>query len=323
MSRFIPLSRPQHRLIAPFCAITLLALLSCTGASAQALASGSIAEGGASASASTNNSGPLGIVPVTHGFNASLVTSSQHDSSNGWSSVLTPGAAYRFNRFFSINSSIPIYASINIDENIGTKAKPVYVQTTKHGVPGDASLAAQFDTKGFLDYTANLSLGLPTGSTAYGLGAGKPAGDFNNHFEKSFGIFTPDIEFGIGNSSNLIGTRVRKGYTAVGALAHFQIGSSIDLPFNMSFEADAYEQLPLTAATIYSATGKGKKKVTTITGTTSAEDNGFDTSLDIPFSRHVTLSGSYNRSIRSHDDVAGVSLTFLLKAPPRTEESAK
>jgi len=45
--------------------------------------------GGVSAAATTNDSGPIGIIPVTRGFNASLGTSSQHDSSNGWSSLLT------------------------------------------------------------------------------------------------------------------------------------------------------------------------------------------------------------------------------------------
>ena len=35
---------------------------------------------------------------------------------------------------------------------------------------------------------------------------------------------TPNIELGIGDSSSLVGTRVRKDYTSVGGLAHFQAG---------------------------------------------------------------------------------------------------
>jgi len=100
-------------------------------------------------------------------------------------------------------------------------------------------------------------------------------------------------------------------------LSHFQAGTSVDLPFNMSFEADAYEILPITPDTVYSTTGSGKRKVTTIVGKTAAEDNGFNTNLDIPINGHVTLSGFYNRSLRNHDDVAGFSFTFLLKAPPK------
>jgi hypothetical protein len=291
-------------------------------AHAQALAAGSpVGEvSSRTASATTNDAGPSGIIPFTHGFNASLVTTSQHDSSNGWSSILTPGLAYRFNSLLSLSASIPIYTSTEVEANTGTKAKPVYASTTKHGVPGDASLAVHLDTHfALLDYDGTLSFGLPTGNATYGLGAGQPTYDYNNHFERSFGIFSPDIEAGIGNSSSLIRPRVRKSYTSVGTLAHFQAGSSIDLPFNLSFEADAYEELPLNSSTIYSTAKKGKKKVTTATTVGNAEDNGFNTSLDLPVSGHVTVSGFYNRSIRNDDDVAGLSLTLLLKAPPPSD----
>jgi len=57
--------------------------------------------------------------------------------------------------------------------------------------------------------------------------------------------------------------------------------------------------------------------VTTATNIDPGEDNGFITSLDIPLSPHVTLSGFYNRSLRDHDDVAGFSFTYILRAPPR------
>jgi hypothetical protein len=60
--------------------------------------------------------------------------------------------------------------------------------------------------------------------------------------------------------------------------------------------------------------------VTTATNIDPGEDNGFITSLDIPLSPHLTLSGFYNRSLRDHDDVAGFSFTFILRAPPRPSE---
>lgn len=289
----------------------------------QAIPAGSSnnAIGSRTASATTNDAGPTGIIPFDHGFNASLITTTQHDSNDGWSSILTPGMAYRFSPFFSLSASLPIYSSVQVETNTGTKAKPVYTSTTRHGVLGDTSLAAHLDTHPhLLDYNATFSLGLPSGNTDYGLSAGRTTYDFNNHFEKSFGIFAPDIEFGIGNSSNLVQTRVRKSYSSAGSLAHFQAGTSIDLPLNMSFEIDAYEQLPLSTSTIYSSTGRGKKKVTTATTVSAAEDNGLLTSLDVPFGGHVTLSGFYNHSIRSQDDVVGLSLTFLLKAPPKPDD---
>jgi hypothetical protein len=55
--------------------------------------------------------------------------------------------AFRFNPLFSLNASVPVYAYINVEANTGTKAKPVYTATTKHGVLGDASLAAGTDVR--------------------------------------------------------------------------------------------------------------------------------------------------------------------------------
>jgi hypothetical protein len=287
---------------------------------AQAIAAGpGSGTGGTSAGATTNDAGPNGIVPIARGFNTSLGVTSQRDSGSGWASILTPGIAFRFNPLFSLNGSVPVYAYINVEANTGTKAKPIYTATTKHGVLGDASLAAQIDThSSLLDYNSTLTLGLPSGNTAYGLGAGKVTVDFNNHLEKSMGIFSPDIEFGIGTSSALIGTRVHKSYTSVGALAHFQAGTSLDLPLDMSLEADGYEELPLNSSTVFSVTGNGRKKANNTT-TSSAEDNGLTTSLDVPLGGHLTFSGFYNRSFRTREDIAGLSATFLLKATPKKE----
>jgi hypothetical protein len=156
-------------------------------------------------------------------------------------------------------------------------------------------------------------MGLPSGNTDYGLGAGQVTYSFNNHFEKGLGIFTPDIELGFGDSNILVNERVLKPYVAVGPQAHFQAGTAVDLFWNMNFEADAYEEMPLTKDLVYSTTGKGKKKVTTSTNEGPAEDNGFTTTLDIPLTRHVTMSGFYNRSLIDHEDTAGFSFTFLLK----------
>jgi hypothetical protein len=276
-----------------------------------------------SAAASINDSGPEGIIPATRGFNASLGWSSQHDSTNGWSSIMNPNVAYRLNRHFSVDAGTPIYLYILIDANVGTTAKPVYRYSPKNGVFGDTTLSFLGNvSKWSTDYTGTVSLGLPSGNTDFGLGAGQVTYNINNHFERNFGRFSPDIELGIGDTSILVEQRVLKSYVAVGPMAHFQAGTLVDLPMNMTFEADAYEELPLDKNLVYSTTGKGKKKVTTATNTDPGEDNGFITSLDIPLSPHITLSGFYNRSLRDHDDVAGFSFTFILRAPPRQPEMA-
>jgi hypothetical protein len=276
-----------------------------------------------SAAESMNNGGPSGVIPAAKGFNASVGTVSQHDSSDGWSSFLTPNLAYRFNRYFSVDVGAPIHTYINLDSNIGTDAKPDYTYAVQGGIFGDTTLSFQGNlTARSLDYGATFSLGLPSGDTVHGLGAGQVTYNFNNHFERSFGRFTPDIELGVGNTSNLVDQRVVKSYISVGPMAHFQAGGYVDLPWRMSFEANAYEELPLDTNIVFSTTTKGKKKITTETNTDPGEDNGFITSLDIPMSPHLTLSGFYNRSLRDHDDVAGFSFTFILRAPPRPVEFA-
>jgi hypothetical protein len=277
-----------------------------------------------SAAASINDSGPEGIIPAGKGFNASLGTSSQHDSTNGWSSILNPNVAYRLNRHLSVDAGVPVYTYINVDANIGTSAKPVYSYAVRGAVFGDTTLSFQGNASAVsIDYSGTFSLGLPSGDTDYGLGAGQVTYNIDNHLEKNVGRFTPDIELGFGDTSILVEQRVLKSYIAVGPMAHFQAGTSVDLPRNVTFEADAYEQLPLANNLVYSTTGKGKKKVTTATNTDPSEDNGFITSLDIPLSPHVTMSGFYNRSLRDHDDVAGFSFTFILKAPPRMTDSVR
>jgi hypothetical protein len=273
------------------------------------------------AAAAMNDSGPEGIIPAVRGFNASLGATSQHDSANGWSSILTPGMAYRFNRYFSVDAAVPLYGYVIVYSNVATVARPVYAYNSRNGAFGDLSLSFEGDTNSSsVAYSGTVSLGLPTGNTGYGLGAGQVTYNINNHFETSVGRFTPDIELGFGDTSSLVEQRVLKSYITVGPMAHFQAGTSVDLPRNITFEADAYEELPLARNLVYSSTGKGKKKVTTSTNTDPGEDNGFITSLDIPLSPHVTLSGFYSRSLRDHDDVAGFSFTLLLKAPPRLAE---
>jgi hypothetical protein len=269
------------------------------------------------------STGPNGAIPAK-GFNVLVNTSSQHDSSNGWSSVLTPSVAWRFNRHFSVDASIPLYVYLVAEDNTGTKLRPVYKYVTLHHAPGDATIDGLFETHSdLLDYTFTATLGVPSGNSSYGIGAGQPTYAFKNHFEHGFDFFTPNIELGITDASELVGAPIHKSYVTVGPLAYFQAGVAFDLPRHMNFEADAFEDLPVANTTVYSTTGKGKKKVTTATNEGAAEDNGFNTELDIPLNRHVILGGFYTRSLRNKIDTAGFSLTFQLKPTPVAREEAK
>jgi hypothetical protein len=321
LESYLLTSQPLRGLLLLSTALALLLAIP-REAQSQAVSDSDLDElGGLSAAATTNDSGPNGIIPAAKGFNASMGTTSQHDSSSGWSSILTPNIAYRLNKYFSADVEVPWYMYINVDANVGTKAKPVYAYSTKKSVFGDTNLSFHADARAWkTDYNGTISMGLPSGNTDYGLGAGQVTFNINNHFERSFGIFTPDVELGYSDTSVLVNQRILKSYVAVGPLAHFQAGTAIELPRDISFEAEIYEELPLAKDLVYSTTGSGKKKVTTATNQDPAEDNGFYTSLDIPLTRHVTLSGFYYRSLIDHDDVGGFSFTFLLKAPPREKD---
>ncbi|MDP9037687.1 MAG: hypothetical protein M3O02_00260 [Acidobacteriota bacterium] len=304
-------------------------LLACLGSSlaglashaeAQVLSENELQEAGRSgAFVAGDEVGRFGVIPLRRGLNASLGTSSQHDSSSGWSSILTPDITYRLNRHFRADVSVPVYTYVSTYENTGTKAKPKYTYAPKKGVFGDTSLSFHADAAPFdFGYDASISVGLPSGDTFYGLGAGQVTFNINNHVEHSLWCFTPNVEVGYGDSSTLVDPRVRKDYISVGPLAHFQVGLGVPLLRDLWFEADAYEQLPLSKDLIYSTTTKGKKKVTTAKNVGVSEDNGFLTSLDIPLSPHLTLSGFYNRSLRAYSDVAGFSFTYLLRGAPRS-----
>jgi hypothetical protein len=266
--------------------------------------------------------GPAGIIPLTKGFNASLATTSQHDSADGWSSLLSPDVAYRFNDHFSLNLDVPVYLYINVVTTTKKKTAQGTTATvsglaTRHLLMGDTTLTGGFDAHPrWFDYNLTGTLGLPTGDDADGLGAGQATYAFINHFEHPLGdIFTPDIELGVDDNPNLTNSRVRKSYEVVGPSAHFQAGVDVSLPWKMEFETDAYEELPIGTQTVTSTTTKGKKgkQVTTTTQESVGEDNGFTNALDIPLNRHITLSGFYNRSLRNKIDTAGFSLTFLLR----------
>jgi len=283
-------------------------------------------------STASNAIGPVGVVPLTKGFNFSLATNSQHDSAGGWSNILSPTVAYRFDKHFSIDGTVSTYPYINVVTTKTTKnasgvvTKTVSSLESRHLLLSDTSISGAFDAHSkLLDYNLTATMGIPTGDNSDGLGAGQVTYAFVNHFERPLGdYFTPDIELGIDDSPNLISPRVKKSYLVVGTSAHFQAGLDISLPFNSDFDVEAYEELPIGTVAISSTTTKGKKgkQVTTVTQESAGEDNGFTNTLDIPLNGHVALSGFYYRSLRNHDDTAGFALTFLLRAPPKEKEQA-
>ena len=260
----------------------------------------------------------LGVIPYQKGFNAALTVSSQHDSASGWSNIFIPNVAYRYDSHFSAEISTPFYNYIEANTNIGTATNPNYALKTHRLLWGDTTLSFHYDlaVHNFLLYSNSVSFGFATGNSLYGLSNAQTTYDFDNRFELNM-PFSPFVEMGVGDASSLVNQRILRNIITVGPLAHFAVGSTVDLPLNLTFTASAYESLPIGDQKLYDTVTRGKRTVTTVIGRGVAEDNGFISSLDIPLERHVTLTGFYNRSLREHNDTAGFAFTFLLRPLPR------
>jgi hypothetical protein len=259
------------------------------------------------------------VAPAFHGWNAGLTISGVHDSVTGWATIATPAIGYSFNDVFSIDATLPIYM-YRLAESRSTRPKPTALLVNQRGEPGDIvfGLHAQFVPRLF-QYQVTGAFTAPTGDKDYGLTTGRVTFDINNHFERSLGRITPNLELGGGDSTTLVNRTVTKNYTSLGPLAHFQIGLGIDLFRNISFESDAYEQLPIGDQKIYGPSRNGK--ATVVTGHNVTEDNGFTNSLDIPFGNQFTLSGYYSRSLRLHTDTAAIGISYVLRSTPAAEDA--
>jgi hypothetical protein len=253
-----------------------------------------------------------------HGWNAGGTISGVHDSVTGWATLFTPAVGYSFNDLFSVDGSIPIYM-YRLAESRSTHPKPNEQLVNQRGELGDVVLGFHFQfLPRYFQYTLTGLATAPTGDKEYGLTTGRVTFDISNLFQRTYGRITPTLEIGGGDSTTLVNRTVTKNYTSLGPLAHFMVGVGIELFRGMTFESDAYEQLPIGDQKIYGPSRHGK--ATVVTGHNVTEDNGFTNALDLPLTGHVTLSGYYNRSLRLHTDVAAIGISWVLRSQPTNED---
>jgi hypothetical protein len=264
-----------------------------------------------------------GLSRLVHGFNAGLTISGIHDAQTGWAVLSEPAVGYSFNEIFSLDLSIPIY-HYRLSESLSANPRPDARLVPLRAELGEAivSLHAQF-LPPHLEYQATLSATIPTGDRIYGLSTGHVTVDLSNHFEHAFAHVTPSLELGIGDSSTLANQLVVRNYTTLGPLAHFQTGMAFPLFWGISFEANAYEQLPIGDQKIYESITRHHTTTTIVAGRSVSEDNGFTTALDIPLEDRTTLSAYYNHSLRLRDDTVGVSMTYVLRNPNAEHKGKK
>jgi len=298
--------------------VLCLCLLAVASACAAQSPGASPGTGGAPA-APVQAGGLAETVPQVNGFNFTLDSTSQHSSVTGWSNVWTPELSFRFNSHFSVAAGIPWFLSDKAFVPVTVKGVTTTPLQQANSVIGDLTAAGTYElVNGDFGYNAVVTVGFATGNSLYGLSANTTTYNITNHFEYSIGPFTPDIELGVGNSSNLVNQDIKKAYTAVGSLANFQAGTWIDLPWKLGLDLEAYEALPIGNQNIYGTVTKKTKgkttKTTVLESTGVAEDNGFTTELEVPIVPHLVLSGEYDRSLRQHDDIASISITYVFRA---------
>ena len=258
-----------------------------------------------------------GLSGLLHGINGGVTVSSLHDSITGWATLATPAIGYSFNDHFNIDVTVPIYM-YRLAESRSARPRPNALLVPQRADVGDVvmGLHASFSPS-LADYQLTGAFTAPTGDAYYGLSTGRVTFDVNNHFERTFERLTPAIDIGMGDSSTLVNPLVVKNYTSLGPLAHFQAGLGVALPRNVSFEADAYEQLPVGDQKTYGPSRNGR--ATVVTGHNISEDNGFTTALDVPIDGHITFSGYYSRSLRIHNDTVGMGVTYVLRSTRERE----
>ncbi len=255
------------------------------------------------------------------GFNAFVAFSGLYDAQLGWAGFVQPTLSYRFNRIFSADVTIPIYLYRMAYRY--RPGKPLTGPLTAHsGELGDTTFAGHAEfTPAWLDDTLTAAIDAPTGDKAYGLSTGQVTWMALNDFEVDIRRFTPDLQLGVGDSSDLVNQAVVRNYDTLGTLAYFQAGGAYNVASHLDVEGDAYEQLPIGKQKIYTQVVRRKNGMVQVLSNGSAEDNGITATVDVPTEGHWDISSYYNRSFRLRDTTVGFTLTFSLKKPKEDTSS--
>ena len=264
-----------------------------------------------------------GLSSVLRGFNAGITFSGIHDTYTGWGTLVTPALGYAFNNTFNVDVSMPIYF-FRLAPTTKARPKPNALLVQSRGDIGDVVVAGHmhFAPKSY-EYQATAALAVPVGPAKDGLTTGLTSFDFSNHLDFSVWKLTPNLDIGLGDSASLVNRIATKNYQpSLGPLSHYQVGVGVSLPFGASFDADAYEQLPVGNQKTYAPApgAPGRNGVLVVTGHKISEDNGLIGSFDIPVGGHMTFSAYYNRSTRYRSDTVAIGYTYVLRGAPPAKD---
>jgi hypothetical protein len=206
---------------------------------------------------------------------------------DGFISDINSSAGYVFNPHFSIHMGVS-YLFLNPSTS--------KTGTTSTSGMGNPSLGFRYSTKGpLVDFSTGVNGAFPVASSAKGLSTGRVTFDWDNHFAHGFDLFTPFLDAGVANS--VPDTRfLKRPYTSLGTLAHFEGGSGIDLGDKFSVSASGYYILPWGTQEIF-VRGKKSSPGSTKGGVSLTRDDGINVGLDYNLTRSVDLSAGYSYSV--------------------------
>jgi hypothetical protein len=243
---------------------------------------------------------------------------------------------YNTSRYFSADVGLPVYF-ISVSDSGTTGLK------SASGI-GDVYVDLRLTFRNpAVNFITNLRGTAPTGDTAKGLSTGRATYDWNNHFDHSFGRFTPYADLGVANTVPDAIYFVRP-FSTLGTVGHFEAGLGVGLTRYFSVSASAYDIAPSGEQKIYSRVlprtsgsgggtggGTGPMPVTSLfafapvasrgrpiyetaaetTGPASiAADNGYSAGISIFPTKFIDLRAGYSHSVHFHQDSAYFGVGF-------------
>jgi hypothetical protein len=230
-------------------------------------------------------------------------------SSDGSVYDLGIGAGYNFSHRFGVDIGVPYFF---VSTPSAVKGK------NPQAVSGNGLGDFGADLKMFLpgkatNLVSTLHLAAPTGDKKKGFSTGHGTWNLANHLEHGWGMFTPFVNGGVGNT--IADTRYfHRPYASFGYNAQFEAGTEIDAG-PVSLMASAYDVAPWGSQTIVSrvfrcnsggtcgssgktTNRKGYLNSNVSTGDASlARDNGFNFGAEFKPVKAVDLEVDYSRSV--------------------------
>jgi hypothetical protein len=247
-----------------------------------------------------------------------------HDSSAGWSSVISSTLGYNLNQTFAVELGAPFYL---LTTTQATSSSGSTTTTTHTGSLGDAFLSLKAQKKSdVLDYSTAFTVTAPTGDTEAGVSTGRATFTWGNRLEHGFDRITPFGEASIANS--LTSTpRHPRGYTTLGAVSEFRGGAGFDLLKHVSLETSAYADVGYGDQKMYSRNvAKGSSGSANATkhnreyaaayltsGAASlVSDHGLTADLSWNVTPRFDVGASYDRSLHYASDAVAFTLGVRL-----------